>query len=304
MKKFVLPMLATLVLIGSGGWLSADEAALKEAMQAYVDAFNKRDMDQVKAMWSEQAVHTDLETGTRVVGREAIAADIAAAFETMPGIVLSGTVERIRLVTPEVAKVEGQTSITTPDRDVVYSSFTALFVNDDGNWMIDSLDEGILASPPSSYEALRGLEWMVGSWVDESEDQRVEASVRWTANQAFLIRSFSITADDDATLEGTEVIGWDARSKEIRSWTFNSDGSFGDGIWSKNGDGYLVKSSQTLADGNAASGTFVIKRVDPNTLTVQLVAHEIEGEPQPASETATVVRVEETAQPEPASSNE
>ena len=49
--------------------------------------------------------------------------------------------------------------------------------------------------------------------------------------------------------------------------------------------------SQTLADGRAASGTYALTREDDNTISVQLIGHEIEGEPQPASDAVRVTRV-------------
>ena len=47
----------------------------------------------------------------------------------------------------------------------------------------------------------------------------------------------------------------------------------------------------TLASGDAAVGTYIISRIDHNTITVQLVGHEVEGEPLPATEPVRVVRV-------------
>ena len=79
------------------------------------------------------------------------------------------------------------------------------------------------------------------------------------------------------------------RFETIRSWSFNSDGSFGDGVWSEVGDAWHVKTTQTLADGSAASGTFVMTP-DGDSMTVQLIGHEIEGAPQPSSDEITVVR--------------
>jgi hypothetical protein len=55
-----------------------------------------------------------------------------------------------------------------------------------------------------------------------------------------------------------------------------------------------VKSTQTLADGSAASGTYVMTPGD-DSMTVQLIGHEIDGALQPASETVTIVRAEDEA---------
>ena len=56
-------------------------------------------------------------------------------------------------------------------------------------------------------------------------------------------------------LEGTQVIGWDPAAGTIRSWMFDSDGGFGEGIWSKKDNSWIVKFSQVLPDGRKASAT-------------------------------------------------
>ena len=144
----------------------------------------------------------------------------------------------------------------------------------------------------------------MGRWVDQSDTVRVDTTIRWTADQAFLLRSHAVHDENGLARQGTQVIGWDPRSKEIRSWSFNSDGSFGDGTWSKNDDQWLIKSSQTLPDGQAASGTFVLTRIDDNTVSLQLIGHQIEGEPQPASEVVTMVRAANEKQTASSASNE
>ena len=110
-------------------------------------------------------------------------------------------------------------------------------------------------------------------------------------SRAFLIRSFEATFDDGEPLSGTQIFGWDPRAQQIRTWTFNSDGSFGDGTVSKNGDEWMVKMNQMQSDGRLASGTSVITRVDNDTIEVQKIGESIDGEPIPASEPVTVVRV-------------
>ena len=76
------------------------------------------------------------------------------------------------------------------------------------------------------------------------------------------------------------MIGWVPVVKQIRSWTFNSDGSFGEGSWSQNGAEWIVRKSETMADGRLASGTQVITQVDGDTITVQTIAKEIDGAPE------------------------
>ena len=143
----------------------------------------------------------------------------------------------------------------------------------------------------SSNRPLDELDWMVGQWVDRGDDVTIETKVSWTANRAFLVRTFRVkTKDADAALEGTQVIGWDPVQRRIRSWTFDSAGGFGQGIWFRDGNRWVVKKSFVLAEGKRASAINVITYVDEKTLQWQSINREIAGEWQPNTPVVTVKR--------------
>lgn len=287
---FVCALLITRCVAAQDTARSADEQAVRAAVTAYVDAFNAHDADALAALWEPGAIYVDRNTGERLEGREAIQKDFAALFGGQPKVSLTGKVDTVDFVTDDVATAEGRAAVFLPDNEPNETSFTATLVRHGKNWLIHSVRESDVAVPPSAHKALEQLVWLLGDWVDHSGPMRVDTSVKWSPGEAFLIRSFVVQDADGPVQQGTQVIGWDPRSHEIRSWTFNSDGSFGDGVWTKTGDNWLVQSTQTLSDGAAASGTYVITPVDEDAMTIQLVDHEIDGQPQPASETVTVVR--------------
>lgn len=302
MRTRLLPFVCLLSAASICTHAFANEEEVRRTFSGYLEAFNKRHVEALAQMLSENSVHVDRETGTRTEGRQAIQKDLEATFKMYPTIQLSGHVDRVRVIQPTVAQAEGETLVVGgADAQPVGSRFSAILVKGDSGWKIDSVEESPLPRPNSAYEALRELEWLIGRWVDESAEVRVETTFRWSTNQSFLLRSYVVRLSDGTERQGTQVIGWDPRSREIRSWSFNADGSFGDGVWSRNGDGWLIRSSQTLADGRAASGTYVMTRIDDATMTTQLLGHEIEGEPQPAGEAVTMVRAIEP--PSPATSD-
>jgi len=67
--------------VASATELQASEAAIREFVRTYVDAFNKQDLQAVSATWAEGGTHVDRETGDRTEGREAIRADLAEVFK-------------------------------------------------------------------------------------------------------------------------------------------------------------------------------------------------------------------------------
>jgi uncharacterized protein (TIGR02246 family) len=270
--------------------------AIHAMVAAYVEAFNKKDLEKVALAWAEDCSVTDRSTGERVEGRAAMKDDLKAGFEAQPDLKLSAEVGRVKFITDEVAQVEGQTVVAGPNADPVASSFSAILTKSGDKWQIKSLEELTAPEPETPHDALKELDFLLGRWVDEGEGSRVETHIRHAPSGAFLIRSFAVQTQEGIDQEGTQVIGWDPRAKQIRSWTFNSDGSFGDGIWTKSGDEWLIKSSQTLADGGAASGTYVLSKENDDTLQLQLIGHTVNGAPQPAADPVTMRRqAEETA---------
>ena len=103
---------------------------------------------------------------------------------------------------------------------------------------------------------------MVGEWTDQSPDATIESNVTWTKNKTFLSYAFKASVPGMDDLEGTQVIGWDPEAGTIRSWMFDSDGGFGEGIWSKKDNCWIVKFSQVLPDGRKASATNIYTLVD------------------------------------------
>ena len=137
---------------------------------------------------------------------------------------------------------------------------------------------------------LEELGWMIGKWVDEGEDAKITTTCSWKMNRKFLTRSFRVTLDNQITLTGNQVIGWDPLAGQIRSWTFDSEGGIGEGLWIRDGNQWSVKTSFVLANGDRASAINVIKYVDQDTLRWQSTNREIAGEWQPNIPEVTVVR--------------
>jgi len=297
MNRLRTSLLAILVTLLVPLAASADEAAVRKTLSDYVGVFNAKAADKVAEFWTENGTHTDRQTGERTEGRDAIQADMTRVLSELGDVKLSATISSIRFITPDVAQVEGETTLVTGDGESSDSGFAAIVVNQNDKWLLDSIEE--MALPElNATDALRKLEWLVGKWVDESDDVRVITTFRWTANKTFLLRSFDIESKDGITLTGTQVIAWDPQQQQIRGWSFSSDGSFGESTWSRNGTGWLCKSIQTLAAGGTASGTYLMEPLDDDAFTIQLVGHEVDGEPQPAGEPIRVVRVSHSSDAE------
>lgn len=270
---------------------TGDAQEIEDEVAAYVEAFNAKDAEALSQHWSETGVYVRPADGQRLVGREAIAQEFEATFAEEPDAVLTVKVDAIRFVTSDVAIEEGSAEVTSPDAEPTRSGYTAVHVKRGGQWQIDSIREIELpARQETASDHLGELTWLVGDWVDQSEDATVETSVAWTKNKTFLSYSFKVSAGDLDTLEGTQVVGWDPLQKSICSWMFDSDGGFGDGVWTRKGNRWKVNLHQVLADGRIASSTNVYTYVDDNTFTWQSTDRDIDGVRLPDVDPVTMVR--------------
>ncbi|HVX11516.1 MAG TPA: SgcJ/EcaC family oxidoreductase [Pirellulales bacterium] len=299
-RKLFWPMM--LLLLG-GVPMAAEETAdddrpdndvqqIEAEVAAYVEAFNAKDAAALAQHWSERGVYVRPSDGARLVGREAIQKEFATTFADRPDAVLAVKVETIRFVTSEVAIEEGTALVTSaPDTIPSRTDYTAVHVKRDGEWQIDSIRETQLPeSDDSASDRLAELAWLVGDWNDQSPDASLETKVTWTKNKTFLSYSFKISTSNVDELEGTQIVGWDPVLKVIRSWMFDSEGGFGEGVWSRDGDRWLVKFQQILADGRTASSTNVYTQVDADTFTWQSIGREVDGEFLPNVAAVTLVR--------------
>ena len=180
-----------------------------------------------------------------------------------------------------------------PEGEPSETNYKAIHVKTTEGWRIDSVrEQEAAAPPPSHYEQLKPLEWMVGKWADKSEKAQIETSCRWATNQNFLVRTFRVFVDGQVDFEGTDVIGWDPHAQAIRSWLFDSDGGFGAGRWSGSEDGrWTVQSLHVLPDGRRASATNIYEVVDENTVRFRSIGRQVDGELLPSIAPVEVVRV-------------
>jgi uncharacterized protein (TIGR02246 family) len=269
---------------------AASEAAIRKAVESYVAAFNKGDAKALAAMWSPEAVYTNPLSGAQVVGRAEIEKQFAGIFAEARGIKLEATTDSVGFVSPNVAVEQGTARVIRPDGAPEESEYTAVYVKRDGQWLLDRVTEEDVPIVTSHYEQLKELEWMIGTWVDQDDQSRIETTCQWTKNQNFMTRSFTVSVQDRIEMAGMQIIGWDPAAKQVRSWVFDSDGGFGEGVWRKKDKSWYVQTVGTLPDGHKSSSVNIITYVDDNTFTWQSVNRVSGGELLPNVDEVIVVR--------------
>jgi uncharacterized protein (TIGR02246 family) len=268
---------------------STDEAAIRKAAASYVEAFNKHDAKALADLWSPDAVYLNRTTGEEAVGRDAIAAQFTALFKEQPEVKLEVNVASVQFVSPNVAIERGTAKFLALNTEPEEIEYSAVDVKRDGKWLLDRVTDKSKEVAPSHYEQLKVLEWMVGKWGTDADNAQVELDCNWTKNQNFLTRAFKISIDDDS-FSGMQIIGWDPAAKAIRSWTFDSNGTFTDGTWQQRKGRWFIRNRGTLPDGRTATMINVMKPVDDNSFTWQTIERTAGGELLPNIDEIAIVR--------------
>jgi uncharacterized protein (TIGR02246 family) len=258
---------------------AASENSVRATIAAYIAAYNQRDAAKLVELFTPDGTLIDSENvATR--GPEAIAKEFADAFAERSDYTLQGKIERTRLITPDVAQAEGVSRLVSPKEATITNQFVVLLARQSGDWRIVEIRE--YPAPVASIspdERLKELEWMVGDWVDESEDAQVRSTVRWGQGKGYLVRDYSVQVKGEPATSGLMIIAWDPQTEQIKSWIFNADGSRGEGSWTRATDNqWVVKAHGTTGDGRATSATQVISLVNKDAIKTSSTDRVIGGE--------------------------
>ena len=102
---------------------------------------------------------------------------------------------------------------------------------------------------------------------------------------------FTVTVAGEKVISGTQRIGWDPSLGKFRTWTFDSDGGHFEGVWSFDGERWMLTSSGITSDGQTGSGVSIFTPVNRHTMTWQAVNRQLDGMRLPDSEEFTLVRM-------------
>lgn len=272
----------------------SDKEAIAKNAEAFIEAFGKGDAAALAAFFSEDADVTGA-TGVRLKGRAAIEKALKSMFAENKGVQLRIESDSLRFLTPDVAVEDGTSFSIPPDGAPPHRvRYTIVHVKKDGKWHLNSMRNAPYV-PPSNHEHLSVLEWIVGNWSAESETGEAQhLSLSWTDNQNFIVGTFKTSIKGVSVGEATHWVGWDPRTKRIRSWIFDAAGGFGEGEWLKEGDNWVVKATSVQQDGKPSAMTFHLGRGGADTIRLQATNRNVNGENLPDTREFRLKRVKES----------
>jgi uncharacterized protein (TIGR02246 family) len=269
-----------------------DKAAIAKNAEAFIEAFHKGDAKALAAFWIPDGDYTD-QGGKHWKGREAIEKAFQGMFADSKDLNLRIDSMSLRFVTPDVAIEDGTTAVLHPDGEPPSRArYTIVHVKKDGQWLLNSVRDAPF-TPATNYEHLRVLEWAIGDWADEGEKGEVgRIAFSWSENQNFIVSTFATTFKNITIHSGTQWIGWDPDTKQIRSWSFQGNGTFGEGSWTREGDNkWIITTRATTRDGTKVVATNVVTRIDADTITWQSRDRAVDGKPTPDSKEIKMKRI-------------
>ena len=267
-----------------------DERAILKSGVAFAAAYCTGNAKGVAELYTTDAEYVD-EQGQVYAGRQKIEDLLNTLFVDKPTCKLELDIESIRFVSPGVAIEDGTSTIYDSQGLPHHSTrYTAVHVKVAGKWLTASARDN--ASTPVSVNHVDQLNWLLGDWVDEDDHSVVEFSCQPILDGKFLARDFTVKIAGKAAVSGSQRIGRDPLTGQLKVWTFDSEGGHGEGTWHRNGEeGWILKTTGVSSDGSIVSGTSIYSFVNAHTITWQAVNHDVDGVRLADGEVYTLVRM-------------
>ena len=139
-----------------------------------------------------------------------------------------------------------------------------------------------------SEQLLGILRFRSGEWVDDGGSTVVASSCRWSEDGNFLLQDFKLQVNGRNAMNVSQRIGWDPVAKGIHSWVFDSEGGFGESVWTRDEAAWLVKATGVRPDGTTASATNVLTPIGTDGYVWRSTDRVVAGETQPDMEVRVV----------------
>jgi ketosteroid isomerase-like protein len=249
--------------------LTPAEAEVAAAGKKLVDAFNQGNTAQAVELFLPDAELID-DTGTVYLGKDEIGALIKSFFDRFPGVQTASQIESIRLIAG-LALVDGsRTMLDKEGKSFSLVRYTSIWKKTDAGYKIVSLRDVAEQVPPSPKEALETISWLVGSWVNEGSDGSVNLDYRLAEEGNFIVGDVLVNGPDGRqVMKSFQRIAWDASQGTFRSWTFDSDGGWGESLWSPSEQGWTLESKAFATSGAQGSVRVTIVPETDSRLMIQ-----------------------------------
>jgi len=262
-----------------------DEQAIRKQSVDFMRVIEKGDAKALAAFWTEEGEYIAGD-GATLRGRAAIEEAYTKHFAKKPIQKVDARIESIRFLSRDTAVEEGYVKVLKGKTEEPASSrYSVLYVREGGDWRV-----AVLREWPDEGINLRDLDWLIGAWTAKVEDSEVRTTYEWDESKKF-IRARGTIKDKDRTVNLTQMIAKDPRTGSLRSWLFESEGGFGEAVWSWDGKKWLLEATGVHADGSELTATNIMTPLDKDSFTWQSIDRKVDGEEVPNLPPVKVTRV-------------
>jgi len=149
-------------------------------------------------------------------------------------------------------------------------------------WWAAGLSSAAESVKPDGLQ-LKDLAWIIGEWQGEyilpegfpelgpagSKVVRNELW-QWTLAREFIVLRSRDEIDGKVSSTGHELVGFDDATGKLAHWLFGSTGGHGTGVWSREGDRWMLKWEAAAPGGKKFAGTSDQILIDADTYTWQM----------------------------------
>ena len=168
-----------------------------------------------------------------------------------------------------------------PPGGTALGRYTVVWVKRNGKWLIDAVREAAVADP-SLRGRLEELSWMIGEWVEDGDAAAIQAACVWSPDKHFLLRESRIQPRGRDPHVVTQCIGWGSCRRPNSLVGFRLRRRLRRKRLDPRG-GALDREFHRCTSWREAetAGTTVYTRVDDNTLLVESLGFQVDGESMP-----------------------
>jgi len=198
---------------------------------------------------------------------------------------------------PDVAIEDSSLESQAPDGSKISNRYSVVWLKSEGRWLIGSardLPIEIGEAPSPTYPKLQQFEWLIGDWQDSAPKSDSRLNCQWAPNKSCLLMEYTVVREGGDPILVTQRVGWDASEGVIRSWVYDSMGGFGEGIWEREGNHWVVHCAGRLPDGRFGSATNTYEFVDNNNFVWRGKDRRLEDHPLPDTDVKYTRKIQKT----------
>lgn len=254
-----------------------DAAAVRAHVNAISDNLARADAKNLAALWAEDGSYVN-EDGAEFKGRAALEKQFGALFASEGRQLLELATSTVRPIASNVMLASGVVRRSRGSaQPVAQTRFTIVLVKQNGGWAISSATETPYVEM-ATVNPLSSLSWLIGDWSADGDGGSVKMQAQWCGNENFIdLKFLTKKSADGAAIESRQIVGWDPRTQQPVSWSFDANGGFGYGDWVKKESKWIVKSNGVDRDGSISSSTNIMTIDGPNNFTWQSENRTVNG---------------------------